>query len=100
MRHFPVLPWFFGKMARKTTKQTRIFYPCRTPKIPGKEGKNAPKKQRIPRTGKKQGIPKKQGKEGEGHFIECFRGGVTEGLAILFNVSEEDVGGAQWLREN
>ena len=30
-------------MARKTTKKARIFYPCRTPKILGKERKNAQK---------------------------------------------------------
>ena len=30
-------------MARKTTKNTRIFYPYRTPKIPGKEGASAQK---------------------------------------------------------
>ena len=41
----PVLPFlvFFLKMARKTTKKTRIYYPYRSPKIPGKEGKNAQK---------------------------------------------------------
>ena len=30
-------------MARKTTKKARIFHRCRTPKILGKEGKNAQK---------------------------------------------------------
>ena len=34
---------FFWKMARKTTKKARIFYPCRTLKILGKERKNAQK---------------------------------------------------------
>ena len=37
------LSLFFWKKARKTTKKTRIFYPNRTPEIPGKEGKNARK---------------------------------------------------------
>ena len=37
------LSLFFWKMARKTTKKTRISYPYRTPKVPGKEGKNAQK---------------------------------------------------------
>ena len=32
-------PLGFGKKARKTTKKTRMFYPCRTPKISGKEEK-------------------------------------------------------------
>ena len=40
----PFLVFFFcWKMARKTTKKTRIFYPYWTPKTPGKEGKNAQK---------------------------------------------------------
>ena len=46
----PSFPCFFWKKARKTAKKTRIFYPYRTPKILGKEGKNAQKKQGIPRT--------------------------------------------------
>ena len=37
------LSLFFWKTAQKTTKKTRIFYPYRTPEIPGKEGKNARK---------------------------------------------------------
>ena len=42
---FPVLPLldFLGKWQGKPSKKTRIFYPYRTPKIPGKEGKNAQK---------------------------------------------------------
>ena len=39
----PSFPCFFLKKARKTTKKKRIFHPCRNPKIPGKEGKNARK---------------------------------------------------------
>ena len=40
----PVLPFLvFWRKAGKTTKKTRMFYPYRTPKIPGKEGKNAEK---------------------------------------------------------
>ena len=42
----PSLFCFGGKMARKATKRTRISYPCRTPKIPGKEGKNTQKTRR------------------------------------------------------
>ena len=39
--HGPVLPFLvFWKKAGKTTKKTGIFYPDRTPKIPGEEGKN------------------------------------------------------------
>ena len=59
---FPVLPsfpCFFWKKARKTAKKTRIFYPYRTPKIPGKEEKNAQKKTRKSLQGKKQGNPQK-----------------------------------------
>ena len=57
--------FFFWKTARKTTKKTRIFYPERTPKIPGKLGENAEKK-RNSLERKQQGIPKKQGKEDQG----------------------------------
>ena len=53
-------------MARKTTKKARIFYPCRTPKIPGKERKNAQKSKEFLEKEKKQGNPKKQGKEDQG----------------------------------
>ena len=41
------LSLFFFEKARKPTKKTRIFYPYRTPKIPGKEGKNAQKNKEI-----------------------------------------------------
>ena len=54
-------------MARKTTKKVRILYPCRTPKILGKEGKNAQKREEFPGKEKKQGNPKKQGKEDQGN---------------------------------
>ena len=65
----PDLPFLaFWKTARKTTQKTRISYPWRTPKIPGKEGK-MPKKQGIPWKGKRQGIPKKQGKEDQGRRV-------------------------------
>ena len=91
--NFPVLPLLvFWRKARKTTKKTRIFYSYRTPKIPGKEEKNG-QKTRKSSQGKKQGNPKKQGKEGQGlwapgifwffllenphaYKIPLFRGGV------------------------
>ena len=57
----------FWKKPRKTTKKERILYPYRTPEIPGKEGKNA-KKRNSSQGEKKQGISKKQGKEGQGSF--------------------------------
>ena len=41
------LSLFFWKTARKTTKKTRILHSYRTPKIPGKEGKNAQKNKEI-----------------------------------------------------
>ena len=64
---YPVLPFLvFWKRARKTTRKTRIFYPYRSPKIPGKEEKNTHKNPRKSSQGKKQGNPKKQGKEGQG----------------------------------
>ena len=65
--HYPVLPFlvFFWKMARETTKKTRIFYPYRTPKIPGKEGKKTLKKTRNSLHGQKaRNSNKKKGKFG------------------------------------
>ena len=41
------LSLFFWKKARKTTKKTRTLHPCRTPKLPGKEGENAQKAKEI-----------------------------------------------------
>ena len=64
--------FFFGKVqGNPPPKKTRIFCPCRSPKIPGKERENAQKtrKQGIPRRHKEQGIPPKQGKEGQGDTI-------------------------------
>ena len=63
------LSLFFWKKARKTTKRTRIFLSLPTPKIPGKEGKNARKNKEFLAGEKKQGIPKKQGKEGQGSSL-------------------------------
>ena len=48
------LSLFFWKRARKTTKKTRIFKTCRTPKIPGKEGKNARKNKEFLASEKKK----------------------------------------------
>ena len=58
----------FGKGQGKPPKKTRIFYSHRTPKIPGKDGINAPKNKEF-LTGKKKKnkeFPKKQGKERQG----------------------------------
>ena len=45
-----------------------MFYSYQTPRIPGKEGKTAQKKEESLEE-KKQGIPKKQGKEGQGRSL-------------------------------
>ena len=37
------LSLFFLEKGTENPQKTRIFYPCRTPEIPGKEGKNAKK---------------------------------------------------------
>ena len=42
------LSLLFWKKARKTTQKARISSLCLTPKIPGKEGKNAQKSKEIP----------------------------------------------------
>ena len=47
----------FWKTARKTTKKARISSACRTPKILGKEGKNAQKR--------KEFLEKEKGKENQ-----------------------------------
>ena len=47
------LSLFFWKTARKTAKKTRIFYPHRTPKIPGKEGKRSKKTRKSSQQKKK-----------------------------------------------
>ena len=63
----PVLPFLgFFENGEENHQKNKDFYPYRTPKIPGKDGKKRSKKQGNPRKGKKQGIPKKQGKEGQG----------------------------------
>ena len=55
----------FWKTARKITKKARISSACRTPKILGKEGKNAQNRKEFleKEKGKRQGKPKSQGKE-------------------------------------
>ena len=61
--HFsPSFPCFFGKSKDNTTKKNKDSYPCRTPKILGKEGKNAPKSKEFLEKTKMQGNSKK-GKE-------------------------------------
>ena len=59
-------PLFFLEKARKPTQKTRIFYPYRTPRMSGKEGRNGQKG--IPGSGKKQGAPPKtrKGRTGSG----------------------------------
>ena len=47
----------FVVVLRRTTKNKRISYPCRTPKIPGKKGKMV--KKGIPRREKKRNKKKK-----------------------------------------
>ena len=54
---------FFWKTARKTTKKTRIFYRCRTPKILGKEGKNGQKSKEFLGKEKRKEIPKSKEKK-------------------------------------
>ena len=78
-------PCFSGKKIRKNTPKTRNFYPCRTPKILGKEGENTHRKGRNSLNRKKKGNPKKkQGKEDQGsnsifkaclHHLESLWGG-------------------------
>ena len=54
----------FWRKGRENHKKTRTFYPYRTPKIPGKEAKNAQKEQGNPRNEKKTRNKKKRGRTG------------------------------------
>ena len=58
---FPVLPFLvFLEEGRENHQKNKDFYPCQTPKIPGKEGKNGQKnKEILEKKEKKQGIQKK-----------------------------------------
>ena len=63
---WPPMPWSsfpcrFWKTARKTTKTARISSACRTPKILGKEGKNAQNRKEF--LEKEKGKEKQKGKE-------------------------------------
>ena len=66
------LSLFFWKKARKTTKKTRIFYPHRTSKIPGKEGKNAQKNKEFPRKGKNKEFHKNTERKDREVSVLCF----------------------------
>ena len=76
----------FWRTARKTTKKARIFYPCRTPKILGKEGKNAQKNKEFLGKKKSKEIQKSKEKkirEGLGMihaFIKARRSGLRTSL--------------------
>ena len=56
----------FWKTARKTTKKARISSACRTPKILGKEGKNA--------QNRKEFLEKEKGKENQKGKEKKIRG--------------------------
>ena len=53
-----------------------FIFPCRTPKIPGKEGKHAQKSKEIPCRREKQGIPKKKARKERsgGHSFASYMG--------------------------
>ena len=53
---------YFWKKERKTTPKTRIFYPCRTPKVPGKEGETAQNSEVSKRGRSKRGRTQKHAK--------------------------------------
>ena len=53
------LSLLFLEKARKTTQKSKDFSLRRTPKIPGKKGKNAQKSKEIPCNEKSKEIPKK-----------------------------------------
>ena len=59
------LSLFFLEKGKENHPKNKDFYPYRTLKIPGREGKNAQKSKEFLGRGKK-GIRQKQGKEGQG----------------------------------
>ena len=69
----PSFPCFFGKCHGKPPKKQRFFIPTEPLKSLEKKGKTL-KKTRNFSQGKKQGIPQKQGKEGQGSFPMILAG--------------------------
>ena len=67
------LSLFFWKKAGKTTKKTGIFYPDRTPKIPGKEGKNDQKNKEFLARRKNQEFQQKTRKGRTGLIFAASR---------------------------
>ena len=59
-------PCFFGKSKENHQEKQGFFLYAETPKILGKEGKNAQKSKEIPCNEKSKEIQKKQGKEDQG----------------------------------
>ena len=66
--NYPVLPFlvFFGKWAGKPPKKQGFFIFTKPLKTLEKKGKTLNKTRNSSQGKKKQGIPKKQGKEGQG----------------------------------
>ena len=62
----PSFPCFFGERHGKPQKKQGYFIPTEPLKSLEKKGKNAQKNKEFLAGRKKQGIPKKQGKEGQG----------------------------------
>ena len=75
----PSLPCFFfiqnKRRPWKPQKKQGLFHPCRTPKIPGKEGKNAQQiREFLAREKNKNKNSKTQGKEGLGFGLVILGG--------------------------
>ena len=60
------LSLLFWKKQGKPTQKSKDFFSVLNPRILGKEGKNDQKSKEIPCNEKRQGNPKKQGKEDQG----------------------------------
>ena len=87
----PSFPCFFWKRG-KPTKKTRIFIPTEPLKSLEKKGQTLEKTRNSSQGEKKQGIPKKQGKEGQGLFREV-------GFRVAIPRVHSTVGFQELLRE-
>ena len=84
---------FFGKLQGKPQKKNKDFYPCRTPKIPRKEGKNAQKnKEFLAGEEKSKEFQKKTRKGRTGHLPNpYFLVGASEGLGLKISSEIEKI---------
>ena len=95
----PVLPFlvFFGNGKENHQKNKDFFYPCRTPEIPAKEGKNAQKtKEFLAREKNKEFQKNKERKDRESDVVGSPRRWEGGGTGPLLKIPEGG-GGFSWM---